>query len=45
MLSKAGSENDVMLEMLFGNYGEFSFLNSSLQCCNENEDCEKAVVE
>jgi hypothetical protein len=34
-----------MLEMLIGNYEEFLFINSSLQCCNENEDCEEAVVE
>jgi hypothetical protein len=34
-----------MLEMLIGNYEELSFINSSLQCCNENEDCEEAVVE
>jgi hypothetical protein len=45
MLSKADSENDIMLEMLIGNYEEFSFINSSLQCCNENEDCDTAVVE
>jgi hypothetical protein len=44
MLSKVGSENDVMA-MLIGNYEEFSFINSSLQCCKENEDCEEAVVE
>jgi hypothetical protein len=31
--------------MLTGNYEEFSFINSSLRCCNENEDCEEAVVE
>jgi hypothetical protein len=45
MLSKVDSENDIMLEMLIRNYEEFSFINSSLQCCNENEDCEEAVVE
>jgi hypothetical protein len=45
MLSKVDSENDVMLEMLIGNYEEFSFINTSLQCCNGNEDCEEAVVE
>jgi hypothetical protein len=44
MLSKVDSEND-MLEMLIGNYEGFSFINSSLQCCNESEDCEEAVVE
>jgi hypothetical protein len=44
MLSKVNSEND-MLEMLIRNYEEFLFLNSSLQCCNENEVCEEAVVE
>jgi hypothetical protein len=45
MLSKANSENDVMWEMLIGNYKEFLFINSSLQCCNESEDCEEVVVE
>jgi hypothetical protein len=44
MLSKADSENDIMLEMLIGHYEEFSFVNSSRHCCNENEDCEEAVV-
>jgi hypothetical protein len=29
--------------MLIRNYEEFSFIKSSLQCCNENEDCEEAV--
>jgi hypothetical protein len=28
-----------------GNYDEFSCINSSLQCYNENEDCEDAIVE
>jgi hypothetical protein len=28
-----------------GNYEEFSFIYSSLQCYSENEDCEEAVVE
>jgi hypothetical protein len=27
------------------NYEEFSCINSSLQCCNENDDCEESVVE
>jgi hypothetical protein len=45
ILSKLDSENDIMLEMLIGNYEEFSFINSSPQCCNENEDCEETVVE
>jgi hypothetical protein len=45
MLSKVDSENDIMLEMLTRNYEEFSSIKSSLQCCNENEDCEEAVVE
>jgi hypothetical protein len=44
MLSKVDSESGIMLEMLIGNYEEFSFINSSLQCHNENEDCEEAVV-
>jgi hypothetical protein len=43
MLSKVNSENG-MLEMLIGNYEEFLFINSNPQCCNENEDCEEAVV-
>jgi hypothetical protein len=45
MLGKVDSENYIMLEMLIGNYEEFSSINSSLQCCNENEDCEETVVE
>jgi hypothetical protein len=45
MLGKVDSEN-YMLEMhRIGNYKEFSFIYSSLQCCNVNEDCEEAVVE
>jgi hypothetical protein len=28
-----------------GNYEEFSCINNSLQCYNENEDCEEAIVE
>jgi hypothetical protein len=28
-----------------GNYEEFSCIDNSLQCYNENEDCEDAVVE
>jgi hypothetical protein len=36
----------VSLEMHHdGNHEEFSCTNSSLQCYNENEDCEEAVVE
>jgi hypothetical protein len=45
MLGKGDIENDIMFEMLFGKYEEFSFISSSLQCCNENEDCEEAVLE
>jgi hypothetical protein len=45
MVSKVDSETGVMLEMLIGNYEEFSSINSSLQCCNENEDCEEVVFE
>jgi hypothetical protein len=26
------------------NYEEFSCINTSLQCYNENEDCEEAIV-
>jgi hypothetical protein len=37
---------NVLLEMHhIGNCEEFSCINSSLQCCNGNEDCEEAVVE
>jgi hypothetical protein len=28
-----------------GNYIQFSCINNSLQCYNENEDCEPAVSE
>jgi hypothetical protein len=45
MLSKVDSENYIMLEILIGNYEEFSFINSSLKCHNENEDCDMAVFE
>jgi hypothetical protein len=41
MPNKADSENDV----IYINYKEISGINSSLQCYNENEDCEEAVVE
>jgi hypothetical protein len=42
MPSKVNSENDVMLEInLTRNYEEFSYIDSSLQCFNENEDCEE----
>jgi hypothetical protein len=45
MPDKADSENDVILEMQhIGNY-DVSCINNSLQCYNENEDCEDAVVE
>jgi hypothetical protein len=27
------------------NYEEFSYIDSSLQCYNENEDCEEAIAE
>jgi hypothetical protein len=43
MSNKANSENDVILEI--SNYEEFSWIDSSLQCYNGNEDCEEAVVE
>jgi hypothetical protein len=41
MPGKVDSEND-MLEM---HHMEVSFIYSSLQCCNENEDCEEGVAE
>jgi hypothetical protein len=28
-----------------GNYEEIPCIDNSLQCCNENEDCEEAAVE
>jgi hypothetical protein len=46
MPSKVDSENGVILEMHHvGNYKQFSFINSSVQCYNKNEDCEEAIVE
>jgi hypothetical protein len=46
MPNKANSENDVILEVRhIGNYKEFSCIYNSLQCNNENEDCEEAIVE
>jgi hypothetical protein len=41
MPGKVDSEND-MFEMQHGNY-KVSFVYSSFECCNENEDCEEAV--
>jgi hypothetical protein len=39
------SENDVILEMHHvGNSEEFSRIDNSLQCYNENEDCEDTTV-
>jgi hypothetical protein len=40
---KADRENDFILEMHHRNYEEFSCIDNSLQCYNENEDCEDAV--
>jgi hypothetical protein len=46
MPDKANSENDIILEMHhFGNHEEFTCIGNSLQCYNENEDCEDAIVE
>jgi hypothetical protein len=46
MLDKADSENYVILEMHHvRNYEEFSCIDNSLQCYNENGDCENATVE
>jgi hypothetical protein len=46
MPEKADSENDVILEMHHvGNYEKFSCIDNSLQCYNENKDCEKATAE
>jgi hypothetical protein len=42
----ADSENDTILEThLVGNYEEFSCIDNSLQCYNENGDCEEAIGE
>jgi hypothetical protein len=41
MPNKASSKNYVIFEMhRFGNCKEFSFINTSFQGYNENEDCE-----
>jgi hypothetical protein len=46
MPKKANSENDVILEVRHvGNYEEFICIGNSLQCYDENEDCEEAIVE
>jgi hypothetical protein len=46
MPNKADSGNGVVLEMHHvGNYDEFSCTDNSLQCYNENEDCDEATVE
>jgi hypothetical protein len=46
MPNKADSVNDVILEMhRLGNNEEFLFIDNSLQCYNENEDSDEAVVE
>jgi hypothetical protein len=46
MPNKANSENDVILEMHHVRYyEEFSFINNSLQCYNENEDWGEVTVE
>jgi hypothetical protein len=46
MPNKANIENDFILEMHnVGNYEQFSRINNSLQCQNENEGREEAIVE
>jgi hypothetical protein len=45
MPNKANSENDTLEMHHIRTYGEFSCVDSSLECYNENEDCEEAVVE
>jgi hypothetical protein len=46
MPGKADGENDVILEKHdVGNCEEFSCIDNSLQCYNENGDCEEAIVE
>jgi hypothetical protein len=44
--NKADSKNDIILVMHHvGNHEEFSWIHNNIQCYNENEDCEKAIVE
>jgi hypothetical protein len=38
MPSEVDSENVMLETHHIGKYEEFSFIDSSLQCCNENED-------
>jgi hypothetical protein len=46
MPNKADSQIDIILELhLIGNYEEFSYIDNSIHCYNENEDCEEAIVE
>jgi hypothetical protein len=45
MPNKAKSENDVLKMHNVGNYEDLSCIDNSLQCWNENEDCEEATVE
>jgi hypothetical protein len=45
MLYKAGRGNDILETCHVGNYEEFSCRDNSLQCFNENEDCEESVIE
>jgi hypothetical protein len=45
MPGKVDSENDMLEMHHIGNYKEFSFIYSSLQRYNENEDCEETVLE
>lgn len=41
MPSKINSANDTLEIILIGNYEEFSCIDSSFQCFNENEGCEE----
>jgi hypothetical protein len=46
VLNRTDSENDIILEIHhIRNYEEFSCIENSLKCYNENEDCEEAIVE
>jgi hypothetical protein len=45
MPNKADSENDILENHQVGSYEEFSCIDNSLRCYNENEDCGEAVVE
>jgi hypothetical protein len=45
MPNKASGVNNILEIHQVGNYEEFSCIDNSLHCYNENEDCGEAVVE